>query len=167
MDALQEQHERAVGDAFVDWYKKQIGTSFVYSAHGTEKPDLVYTDGAKELPLEVTVAYYDAGHATMLWKNARDVPGAPDSWSSRRPDQKLVGSVNMAMAKKAAKDYPPGIVLVVAVNPDLTDAEEFARLLPAVRVPTNHSFVGIYVGGLFPASSGGSPGGYFWWKMPA
>ena len=36
MDSVQEQHERAVGDAFVTWYNKQHGTEFRFSARGAE-----------------------------------------------------------------------------------------------------------------------------------
>jgi hypothetical protein len=165
MDALQEQHERAVGDAFIEWYNKQMGTSFAYSAHGAEAPDLIYRDGTKELLLEITVAYYDAGHATMLWQNARGLSDAPDSWSSKGPDQKLIDSVTLALAKKSAKAYPTGCVLLVVVYPDLTDAEEFFSLMPDIRVPDGHPFAEIYVGGLFPAFSSGSVGGHSWWKV--
>jgi hypothetical protein len=133
LGALQEKHERAVGDAFIDWYNKQMGTSFAYSAHGAEAPDLIYRDGTKELLLEITVAHYAAGHATMLWQNARDLSDAPDSWSSKGPDQKLIDSVTLALAKKSAKAYPSGCVLPVVVYPDLTDAEEFTLLIPESR----------------------------------
>jgi hypothetical protein len=119
----------------------------------------------RELLIEITVGYYDAGHATMLWQNARDLPGAPDLWSTKSPDQKLVDSVSLALTKKSGKAYPSGCVLLVAVYPDLMAAEEFAALMPEIRVPDAHSFAEIYVGGLFPASSSGSVGGYFWWKL--
>ena len=165
MDTIQGKHERAVGDAFIDWYNERMGTSYAYNARGTDVPDLIYKDDSKELLLEITVAYYDAGHATMLWQNARDLPGAPDSWSTKSPDQKLVDSIGLALAKKSGKAYPSGCVLVVAIYPDLTAAEEFAALMPEIRVPDAHSFVEIYVGGLFPASSSGSVGGYSWWKL--
>jgi hypothetical protein len=165
MDAIQRRHERAVGDAFVAWHNQTTGTSHEYDAHGSDVPDLIYKDGSKKLLLEITVAYYDAGHAMMLWQNARHVPGAPDSWNSKRPDQKLIDSVNLALTKKSGKAYPSGCVLVVAVYPDLTAAEEFALLMPEIRVPDAHPFAEIYVGGLFPAWSGGSEGGYSWWKL--
>jgi hypothetical protein len=165
MDAIQEKHERAVGDAFIDWYNTQMGTSFAYFTRAAEAPDLIYRDGTKELLLEITVAYYDAGHATMFWQNACDLPDAPDSWSSKGPGQKLVDSVNLALAKKSAKAYPAGCVLLVVVYPDLTATEEFASLMPEVRVPDGHPFAEIYVGGLFPASSSGSVGGYSWWTV--
>jgi hypothetical protein len=46
-------------------------------------------------------------------------------------------------------------------------ADEFAAPMPGILVPdAHHPFAGIYVGGLFPASSSGSGGGYFWWKLP-
>lgn len=165
MDTIQEEHERGVGDAFLDWYNQRMGTSYKYNARGVDAPDLIYRDGAKELLLEITVAYYDAGHATMLWQNARDLPDAPDSWSTKSPDQKLIDSVRLALTKKSGKAYPPGCVLLIAIYPDLTTAEEFAALIPEISVPDAHPFTEIYVGGLFPASSSGSVGGYSWWKL--
>lgn len=165
MDTIQEKHERAVGDAFVDWHNKVKGTSYEYCARGADPPDLIYRHGAEELFLEITVAYYDARHATMLWQNVRDVPDAPESWSSKSPDQKLVASVNLALAKKSSKAYPSGCVLLIAIYPDLTAADEFTELMPEIHVPDGHPFAEIYVGGLFPASSGGSKDGYSWWRV--
>ncbi len=77
MDTIQEKQERAVGGAFVDCYNKLTGISYEYYTRGTDPPDLIYRYGTEELPLEITVAYYDAGHATMVWQNARDLPDAP------------------------------------------------------------------------------------------
>ena len=56
MDSVQEQLERAVGDAFVTWYNKQHGTEFRFSARGAEPPDLVYRFGDDELAVEVSGA---------------------------------------------------------------------------------------------------------------
>ena len=165
MDAVQQKHERAVGEAFVAWYNGVSRMSYEFHVHGSDPPDLIYRNGSQELLLEITAGYYDAAHATMLWQNAREVPGAPDSWSSKGPDQKLIDHVNLAIEKKSAKAYPSGCLLVIAVYPDLASADEFAALLPELHVPDTHPFGEIYVGGLFPASSGGSAGGYFWWKL--
>jgi len=79
----------------------------------------------------------------MLWQNARGSSDAPDSWSTKGPDQKLIDSVSLALAKKSAKAYPPGCVLLIVVYPDLTDAEEFASLMPEIRVPAGHGFAEI------------------------
>ena len=101
----------------------------------------------------------------MLWQNARGVPDAADLWSSRSPDTKLIDSINLMLAKKSTKPYPPGCILVLVLYPDLTTAEEFEELMPSVNVPPQHPFTEIYVGGMFPASSNGSLGGYFWWRL--
>jgi len=162
MDTIQEKHERAVGDAFVDWYNKTHGTSFNYYTRGADPPDLIYREGKQELSLEITGVYYDADHATMLWQDARDLPDAPGSWNSWSPDEKLIHSINLALKKKCGNAYPSGCVLVVVIYPDLCTAEEFVALLPKINVPAGHPFAHIYVGGLFPQSSSGSPGGYFW-----
>lgn len=165
MDRVQEQHERAVGDAFIEWLNQQHGTAYRYEARGADPPDLVYRSGTHQLHLEVTAAYYDASNAAMLWQNARGVPGAPDTWSSKGPDQKLVESINLALAKKCAIAYPSGCVLLVSLYPDLTSVEEFADLVPQIRVPPSHPFSAIYVAGMFPASSSGSHGGHHCWKL--
>lgn len=149
----------------VEWYNQQNGTNFEYHDRGANLPDLVYRSGSKEILLEVTVAYYDTGHAMMLWQNARSVPHAADAWNSRSPDQKLIDSVNLMLAKKSTKPYPSGCVLVLALYPDLTTAEEFDDLMYGIKVPIDHPFTQIYVGGMFPASTSGSRGGCFWWRL--
>jgi hypothetical protein len=165
MDEIQLRHERAIGDAFVDWYNKRNGTGYQYHDRGADPPDLIYKDGGDELQLEITVAYYDPAHATMLWKNARSLPDAPGSWSTWSPDAKLAQSISLMLAKKAAKHLPQGCVIVVALYPDLISATEFSEIVQAIKVPSGHGFAGIYVGGLFPASSDGSQGGYCWWPL--
>jgi hypothetical protein len=165
MDVIQEKHERAVGDAFIDWYNKLNGAAYQYYGRGADPPDLVYTSGTAELPLEITGSYYDADHATMLWQNARAIPEAPDLWIGKSPDQKLVDDISLALEKKSRMVYPFGCVLVVEVNPDVTTAEEFADLMPAIHVPAANPFGGIYVGGFFQASYSGSAGGYVWWRL--
>ena len=47
MDTIQEKHERAVGDAFVEWYNRLKGTSYEYYDRGTDPPDLIYRYGKK------------------------------------------------------------------------------------------------------------------------
>jgi hypothetical protein len=166
MDATQERHERAVGDEFVRWYNEGNATAYAFDRRGADPPDLVYRDGAQELKLEITGAYYDAPYATMLWKNARGRPDAADSWSGASPDGKLVDSINAALAKKCGKrTYPGGCALVVALYPDLTSVDEFADLLREIVMPPDHGFSEVYVGGLFPASSSGSTGGQHWWRL--
>src|SRR5206468_5032471 len=118
------------------WYNRHTKTAFAFSHRGQEPPDLVYTsEQQQQLMIEITVAYYDAGHATMLWQNARGVQDAPNSWWTRAPDDKLIHSVNEALRKKSAKSYPPHCVLVLVVYADLTSAEEFAEAIPRLEVP--------------------------------
>ncbi len=165
MDTTQEKHERAVADRFVDWYNEHHSTAYAYHTRGADPPDFIYRDGSGEMPLEITAAYYDATNATMLWQNARGIPGAAQTWISEGPDRKLVESVSAALRKKCAKDYPPGCVLVVSLYPDITSAEEFQELLPDIQVPEACSFRAIYLAGAFPSSSGRRQGGYYCWKL--
>jgi len=165
MDATQDKHECAVADSFIEWYNSRHGTAYGFYARGAEPPDFVYRDGGREMLLEITAAYYDANNATVLWQNARGVPGAAQSWMSKDPDRKLVDSVNAILQKKCGKQYPEGCLLLVAMYPDITTAEEFQELLPGVQVPPTASFEEIYLAGVFPASSGGSRGGYSCWKL--
>jgi hypothetical protein len=48
MDEIQEQHERAIGEAFIGWYNQQNGTRFVYHGRPREAPDLIYRDGERQ-----------------------------------------------------------------------------------------------------------------------
>lgn len=164
-DSTKDKHERAVADRFIDWYNSRHGTAYRFYARGAEPPDFVYCDGGREMLLEVTAAYYDANNATMLWRNARGVTEASQSWMSKDPDQKLVDSVNLILEKKCAKPYPQGYLLLVAVYPDITSAEEFEHLLQEIQIPPAAPFAKIYIAGDFPASSGGSRGGYYCWKV--
>jgi len=163
MDPTQEQYERAVGDAFIEWYNAQYRTEFKYYGRGADPPDLVYRSGNRKLLLEITGAYYDTDYATMLWQNARSVPGAPDIWISKNPDQKVVGSINAALAKKCDKHYPVDCVLVVNLEQATTPAEEIEALIAQIKVPAHHTFAEIYLGGIFPISSHG--GGYHFWRL--
>ena len=165
VDATQGQHDRAVADRFIEWYNSRYGTAYEFYARGAEPPDFVYRDGDREMLLEVTAAYYDATNATMLWQNARGVPGAAQSWMSQEPDRKLVESVSATLAKKCGKPYPDGCVLLVVLYPDITSAEEFEHLRSRIQIPPTMPFTEIYVAGVFPASSGGSRGGYYCWKL--
>jgi hypothetical protein len=165
MDSIQERHQRAVGDAFIEWYNKQNGTGFTYHGRGAEPPDLIYCFGSQEMPLEITAAYYDAEYATMLWQNARAVPGSADLWVSKDPDQKLFDRINFRLAKKCDKRYPTRYVLVVGLYPNLTTSEELEAMIAQVKVPADHPFAEIYLAGVFPACSSGSSGGYYCWKL--
>lgn len=165
VDATQNKHERAVADCFVERYNSRHGTAYGFYARGAEPPDFVYRDGSREILLEVTAAYYDAKNATMLWQNARRVPRADQSWMSKAPDRKLVDSVSVILQKKCGKLYPEGCVLLVVLYPDITSADEFEHLLPEIQIPPTTSFVEIYVAGVFPASSSGSRGGYYCWRL--
>ena len=106
MDPTQEQHEQAVGAAFIEWYNRQYGTAFSYHSRGADPPDLVYRCGDHEILLEITAAYYDADYAAMLWQNARGVSGAADLWISKDPDQKLIDNIHAGLTKKCGKPYP-------------------------------------------------------------
>jgi len=55
-------------------------------------------------------------------------------------------------------------VLVMHLDPAITAAEEFEALLAQIKVPVDHPFVGIYVGGMSPMGHNSS-GGYQWWQL--
>jgi hypothetical protein len=50
------------------------------------------------------------------------------------------------------------------LDPAITIAEEFEALIAQIKVPVDHPFVGIYVGGMSPMSRNSS-GGYQWWQL--
>jgi hypothetical protein len=127
MDVTQEQHERAIADAFIDWYNQQNNTIFRFHKRG-ETPDFVYIFGNQTMLLEVTGSYYDEEYAEMLWQNARHRPNAPQMWKGKEPDQNLINHANINLTKKCAKKYPSGCVLLINIYPEITTAEEFEYL---------------------------------------
>lgn len=166
MDKIQERHERAVGQEFIRWYNAQNGTAYAYHARGGDPPDLVYRSCNQEMLLEITTAYYDDEHAKMTGQSVRRLPDRPESpFEALGADQKLIAFINLILAKKCKKTYPPGCLLVVSIYPDMTAPVDFLSLMPGIIVPMGHRFVEIYVGGLFPMTTG-FPGGYLWWAIP-
>lgn len=57
MDAIQNKHERAVGDDFMRWFNHRGRTHFKFDNRPHEAPDLQYVDGGEILNIEVTDAY--------------------------------------------------------------------------------------------------------------
>lgn len=165
MVSLKAQHERAVGDRFISWYNAKNATAFAFEERGADPPDLIYRDGGRRLPVEITTAYYDDADAIMRWKSARRDPTASASWSGVGPDENLASDIGRRLVEKCQSRLEPGTVLVVAIYPALTTADEIAALLPTMEVPGNCRFAGIYVAGVFPASSDGSVEGYRCWRL--
>lgn len=164
MTDLKKQHERAVGDAFVRWYNSNKSASFVFQSLGADPPDLVYQDGERMLPLEITTAYYDSTDARMRWGHARNDPRAPNEWSGVNPDQLLMADVGEILKKKCLGTHENGTVLVVQVYPAITTISDVDHRVKSIPIPTIVPFSEIYLTGDFPTSST-SPGGYYCWKL--
>src|SRR5438552_464567 len=111
IDKVKEQHERAVADKFIDWYNTKYGTHFQYARRPDPAPDFIYCDGPHEMDLEIVDAYYDQRDAVLLWKTARNVPGAPTSWTGKEPDEALLDGINDAIAHKCLRDYGASCLL--------------------------------------------------------
>lgn len=158
MDAMQEQHERGVGDDFIRWYNAQYGTAFAYYDRGGQRLDLIYRDGSKEMLLEITASYYGPDHAKMLWQDVRKVPGAPNMVIIKEPDQQLINYINVGLVKKCQKTYPLNCILVFQIYPDLISAEELNALIDQIQIPVCHPFKEIYLAGAFSD-------GYRCWKL--
>ena len=164
MDKIQLQHEKAVGDAFIEWLNVRDKSQLVFSSRAGEAPDLVYKDGSKLLRVEIVGAYYDPAHAKLLWGNARRVPDAPDSWSGVNFDEALMRDIERQIHKKCGLSYGPNCVLVVTVRPPVTISEEVEELLPLIKLPGHVPFDGIFLTGTFPVSAR-SAGGYRVWAL--
>jgi hypothetical protein len=165
-DATQAQYERAVADAFIDWFNRHHGSAYTYHERRAPRPDFVFRMGPAEMLVEVTGAYYDQKYAAMLWQAARGVAGAPDLWQGKEPDATLSDHIEHMIKKKSGIPYPCGTALVVWLGePALTSAAEFEELVSQITVPSPCVFASIYVGGRFPVSSDGSPWGVRFWKL--
>ncbi len=118
----------------------------------------MYRFGGESLFFEITGAYYDAAHAELLWKSAKNAPDAPANWAGVNPDRSLVLAIAERVAEKSKKRYPSNTVLLIEVPPGLTTFERLSVLLVDLEKIKNN-FVGIYVVGTFPMSTTSS-GGY-------
>lgn len=165
MTSLKEQFEKAVGDLFISWYNKKMATNFVFDRMGEDPPDLVYRDESKELPIEVTSAYYNEEHTILLWKSARKAPDAPKEWEAINPDRSLVADISHALQKKSENSYEKNYVLVISIHPSLTSSKEMNSLIEEISIPQIIPFTAVYLAGNFPHSSDGSQPGYHCWKL--
>ena len=125
------------------------GTAYSFARRGNEAPDLIYADGDRLKYIEVVGAYYDNQHATFLWKNARNVPDAPQKFSGQDFDTSLVENISRQIAAKCAKAYGRGCVLLVTVRPVLTTAEEMDELQKGITLPESVPFDAIFLSGNF------------------
>lgn len=159
MDTQLEDFERGVGDRFAEWLTSTTGRKCMFLRRGVEAPDLVYEFVEQELLIEVTAAYYDDNHAKFLWKGAKNLPDAPESWSGVNPDKNLANAIQKRVNDKSAKRYGKNVALLIEVPPGVTTAERLEKLLKALQLPVIVPFVGIYVVGRFPISTD-STGGF-------
>ena len=158
MDQLQEQFEQGVGDRFASWLSATTGEPCVFARRADRAPDLVYSYRGRELLVEITAAYYDGEHAKFLWKGAKNAPDAPDGWSGVNPDKSLAAAIGTRIAEKARKRYGKNTVLLIEVPPGVTSVERLEELL-AMQALRETDFVGVFVLGTFPMTTG-STGGY-------
>ncbi|MDM0002894.1 hypothetical protein QTI24_30190 [Variovorax sp. J22P240] len=164
MEAIQEQHERAVGESLIAWLNERDGTSYSFLCRGDEAPDLIYGFDGRTLGIEVVGAYYDKEDSKMQWQGARRHPEAPKRWSGINFDDRLLGSIEKRIAAKCAKNYGSDVILLVAVRPALTAIPDMEALLRRLDLPNNIPFTAVYVGGDFPTSSY-AQGGYKAWQV--
>ena len=157
--ALKKKHESAVADEFIKWYNREAGRNLV-RVEADDAPDTRYKDEQGELGVEVTTAWYGKDQAEWTWGHARKNPNTPNEMFQINPDESLAVGIQTAIDKKKLKHYGCECVLVVAVYPHLTTADELAPLLSGIESPDGYPFAGIYVVGDFPASSSGAVAGY-------
>jgi hypothetical protein len=149
MDKIQEQHERTIGDFFITEFNRKYGMRYVFSHRGDGGPDLIYSDKSSEVGLEIVTCYYDSNHAKFGWQNARDFPNAPKSWEGVNFNSELIENINAAIQAKCEKAYGPNCLLVINTYSGLTTYNKMDYLLPKIKIPPKHRFVGIYLVGFF------------------
>lgn len=152
MVPLQEKAERFIGEKFIEWMNSNKRSRFVFSCRGNLAPDLIFTDGDEELGVEISSAYYDGAYAKLVWEGSRGKKDAPSSWGGVNFEDTLVANINKTISMKAAKQYGSNCVLVIYVDPRLTEHQEMRKLAARVEMPIRHSFRGIYILGYFPPS---------------
>ena len=149
MDDTQKQHERALGDVLIVEFNRKQGTRYVFDRRGDGGPDLIYRDGSSEIGLEIVTCYYDSNDAKVKWQIARNYPDAPKGWAGVNFNSTLVMNINKALQNKCSKDYGPNCLLGLYIFTNLTTYKKMEYLLPDIKVPPKHQFVGIYLIGYF------------------
>jgi hypothetical protein len=165
-ESLKQEIERFIGDEFVEWLNRKTGSEFRFKRTGANPPDLVYRDGNKMLPVEVTMSYYNENDAIFRFKIARKDPTAPTRSVSFRTNehQVLIANINKRIAEKCLSKHDPETVLVVGFFPEITTKAVFEAWKNGIVIPKSTPFAAIYVAGTFAGDSY-SPGGYFCWKV--
>ena len=165
-ESLKQKVERAIGDEFVSWLNRANCSQYQFEHAGADPPDLIYRDGNKTLPIEITTAYYDQKDASMLWGLARKDRTGPVKRSKPldEPDQRLIASISKRIEEKCLGTHEAGTVLVIDIYPAITRKDEFETLRHKIAIPGAIPFVAIYVTGWFP-SGGAGRGRYSCWKV--
>lgn len=141
--------ERFVGDKFITWLNNQRHASYSFSKRGTPAPDLIYRDGATELGIEISSAYYDAAYARFQWQYARGNPTAPTEWSGTNFEARLIRNIGEVVDEKSKRTYGQNCCLVIYVRPDLTPHDELVNLLRLLVLPAVIPLKGVYILGYF------------------
>lgn len=148
MSDLKKQHERAVGDALVEWLNSSTGTDYAFARAG-EAPDLVFSSSKGELGIEVTTAYYDGAHAKSMWDLARGIADMTE-WSGKDFDEGLASEVVRLVDEKCTGQYGANCLLLIDVQAPLTTADELQAELVGRPFPDLSRFAAVYIAGRFP-----------------
>ena len=165
MSEFQERRERSAGDRFIAWYNHRRGTQFMFSERGSPAPDLIYRSGNLKLGVEVTEAFYDRSDALFKMKSLRGEPDAPRAWATVVPDPRLATHIGYQIHKKSLHAHRSACVLLVDIDPTVTNPDELEALLPTISLPPRHTFEGIYVGGVFGFSAMNPEQAYKCWPI--
>jgi hypothetical protein len=154
-----EKYERAIGDQFIEWLNTETRSEYRFIGRPDLAPDLHYSSNAIDLFIEVTAGYYDDKHAIFIWRDVPNPKAAPCNWTGVNPNKSLAAAISNRIVEKSVKRYGKNTILLIAVPPGVTSAEDLALLLGKQAVQSETPFAGIYVVGTFPITKL-SEGGY-------
>jgi hypothetical protein len=118
IEFLKRKVERVIGDKFVEWLNRATGSEFQFERTGANSPDLVYRDGDKIMPVEVTTSYYNEEDAIMRWKLARkDRTASTKEEPLTEPDQRLLTCPCFCAALKALDRIVMSRLTVAGASP--------------------------------------------------
>lgn len=146
-DDLKYQVEHATAQNFIQWHNEQNGRNLTLLKK-QEAPDFIYSDHIGQIGLEVTTIFYNKDHAEFT---ATAVRGQHKtnviSPVIREPEESLVKSINMQIAKKCENDYGKNSLLVIRVIlPALTSNREFEEhVISQIIIPDICRFKEIYL----------------------
>jgi hypothetical protein len=145
VDDAQLDHERNVGDRFIEWYNSHYDENFVFKERPQNAPDLIYESSKDRLLVEIGSFYYTDVDAKIEWAAKR---GLSEPRHSGRALE-LKEHFESVLANKNRKDYGSDVILLLYSMCRFHCSCEAQSLIRLFQVPNSCKFKEVYFAGDF------------------